>query len=43
MKFIMNKKSILVFCIITGLAFAQSIDETLQQSAALKKEIAQNE
>ena len=27
----MNRKSIIVFCIITGLAFAQSIEETLQQ------------
>ena len=39
----MNRKSIIVFCIITGLAFAQSIEETLQQIDALKKEIAQNE
>ena len=39
----MNRKSIIVFCIITGLAFAQSIEETLQQIEALKKEIAQNE
>ncbi|SVE50539.1 uncharacterized protein METZ01_LOCUS503393, partial [marine metagenome] len=39
----MNKKNIIAFCIFVGVVSAQSIDETLQQIDALKKEIIQKE
>ena len=39
----MIRKSLFVLFIFSGILFAQSIDETLQQIDALKKEIAQNE
>ncbi len=39
----MIRKSLFVLFIFSGILFAQSIDETLQQIAALKQEIAQNE
>ena len=39
----MKKLILVTITILTGAGFAQSIDETLQQIAALKKEIAQNE
>jgi len=39
----MIRKSLFVLFIFSGILFAQSIDETLQQIDALKKEIVQNE
>ena len=39
----MNKKNIIAFCIFVGVVSAQSIDETLHQIDALKKEIIQKE
>ena len=39
----MKKLILFTTLILTGAGFAQSIDETLQQIDALKKEIAQNE
>ena len=39
----MKKLILVTTLILTGILFAQSIDETLQQIDALKKEIAQNE
>ncbi len=39
----MKKLILVTTLILTGAGFAQSIDETLEQIAALKKEIAQNE
>ena len=39
----MKKLILITTLILTGILFAQSIDETLQQIDALKQEIAQNE